>query len=97
MMISPESYLSEHKNDTFEELIKERDSLIEDIRELEKLVYTEDRSSEEWRFNPGPDVRYQMDLDYLSKLCEFISQKYCCEVVHADDDYEDEEDADGTV
>ena len=31
MMISPESYAEEHKDDTFEQLIEERERLIEEI------------------------------------------------------------------
>lgn len=37
MMISPLSYIAEHENDTFEQLLQERDCLIAEIHELEKL------------------------------------------------------------
>lgn len=34
MMISPASYVEEHKNDSFEELIKEREKLIASIKKI---------------------------------------------------------------
>lgn len=58
-----------YENDTFEQLLQERDCLIAEIHELEKIVYSEDRSDEAWSICPQPDVRYQMNLDYLSELC----------------------------
>lgn len=85
MMISPGMYISEHENDSFSQLIKERDSLLREIRRLEKIVFCEDRTAEEWCFKPGPDVRYQMNLEYLSELCRFISRKYNREIVHRED------------
>lgn len=41
MMLDPSGYLQAHEGDSFEELIKERDELIEDIKELEKIVFDE--------------------------------------------------------
>ena len=64
MMISPQGYIEEHKNDTFEELI-------DAIKHLEKLVFSDDRMSEEWMIHLGPDVQYQMNLEYLAELCNF--------------------------
>ena len=52
MMISPGMYISEHENDSFSQLIKERDSLLREIRRLEKIVFCEDRTAEEWCFHP---------------------------------------------
>ena len=81
MMRSPNSYIDEHKNDTFEQLINERDSLIDEIRDLEKIVYDNDRSDHAWEIHPGPDVRYQVYLEYLSAVCDFIKDKYNTEIV----------------
>ena len=81
MMISPNSYIDEHKNDSFEQLINERDSLIEEIRNLEKIVYDNDRSDSAWNIHPGPDVHYQVYLEYLSAICDFIKEKYNTEIV----------------
>lgn len=75
MMISPSTYL-ELKNDMpFEELIKERAMLLEDIQRLEVIVFDEERSDEAWEWKPGPDVQYQMELEYLAKLCNHMKKK----------------------
>lgn len=81
MMICPTYYVGEHKNDSFEDLIKKRDSLINDIKELEKIVYSKDKSDPCWHFCPGPDVRYQNNLEYLSELCKLLRDKYNSEIV----------------
>jgi hypothetical protein len=81
MMISPETYIMDHENDSFEELIKERDYLAKEIKKLEKIVYSDEKKDSSWLVKPGPDVRYQMYLEYLAKLCKFISTKYNEEIV----------------
>ena len=86
MMFSPQGYLGEHKNDTFEELIKEREELIDLIKHLDKLVFFDDIMSEEWMIHPGPDVQYQMNLEYLVELCNYMSEKYNREIVWGDDE-----------
>lgn len=86
MMISPDYYIMMHKNDSFEELIKERKSLQRKIASLEKIVFAKENDHEEPMVMPGPDVQYQMGLQYLSKLCEFICEKYNREVVHGEDE-----------
>lgn len=65
-----------HESDSFEELIKERKSLQREIAHLEKIVFDEKRENEEWMYKPSPDVMYQVNLDYLSALCKFMSEKY---------------------
>lgn len=90
MMISPEMYIMEHQNDTFSQLLQERDELIEEIRRLEKMVFGEDYESEEWLTHPSPEVKYQMNLQYLAELCKFISKKYNREIVWGGDDGEED-------
>lgn len=72
MMISPQGYMSEHENDSFEQLIKESNSLIKGIKDLEKIVFSDDKSDPAWMIHPDPDVQYQMSLEYLAELCKFI-------------------------
>ena len=93
MMISPISYIEELKDNSFEQLIAERDSLIQEIMELEKIAFKkgEDRTDPAWQFCPGPDVRYQMNLGYLAELCSFIEEKYNREIVHGEEIEEDEQ------
>ena len=79
MMMSPESFAIAYKDEPIEEIIKRRDELIDNIKDLEKIVFSKDRSSEEWSFHPGPDVSYQVNLEYLSKICILLSEKYNAE------------------
>ena len=76
MMISPETYIGMHEDASFKQLIKERNQLLREIRRLEKIVFSEDRSADDWRIKPGPDVRYQMELEYLAQLCLMMRNKY---------------------
>ena len=55
----------------YTDLIKERDRLIEELREFEQNEMTGDRSGEEWLMDPDPETRYQCSLDYLAELCAY--------------------------
>ena len=76
MMISPSWFVRELKDADYVELIKARDRLIREIRRFEKKEAAGDRTGEERGIDPSPDVIYQMNLDYLSELCKFMSEKY---------------------
>lgn len=89
MMISPQGYIMQHENDSFEELIKERDSLVKEIKKLEKIVFSDDRANEAWMICPGPDVQYQCCLEYLAELCKFMQGKYNKDIVWVDDEFEE--------
>lgn len=91
MMISPETYMELHRNDTFPQLLKEKDTLVEELHRLEKIVFSENHESDEWMVHPDPQVRYQMNLEYLAKLCFFISKKYNKEIVWAGCDWGENE------
>ena len=84
MMISPNSFVDTLYDKTYEELIRERDDLIRSIRHFEKLEKAGDRSEAAWMIHPQPDVRYQMNLEYLSELCLYMSEKYSTEYVEGD-------------
>lgn len=81
MMINPMQYIDEHKNDSIEQLINERESLVDRIEQLEKIVFFKEKDSEEWNHCPGPDVQYQMSLEYLAELCKYIRECYSKEYV----------------
>lgn len=80
MMISPEMFVDLHKDKKYKDLLPIRDKLIEDIRAFEANAYDPKMNS----ICPSPDVRYQMNLEYLGKLCELISEKYNKEFVWND-------------
>ncbi len=86
MMIGPKAYIMMHEKDSFPQLIKERNKLVAELKRLEKLVFDDkERLDDAWLFKPGPDVHYQMTLEYLAELCLFIEEKYNKEIVHGMD------------
>ena len=64
MMISPVSYIKEQKNKSYKDLLKEKNTLLKEISDFENDKISE----EEYNINPSPDVIYQCNLLYLSKL-----------------------------
>ena len=83
MMIDPKGFVETLKEEPYERLIKERDRLIRSIRRFEKEE-REGCSEGEIVMCPSPDVIYQMELQYLSKLCVFMYEKYNTEYVWGD-------------
>ena len=69
-MISPEAFIDDYKDRTYEELIPIRDELIDNIRLFEK---NGDFSS---GIQPSPSTIYQVHLEYLGKLFKLIADKY---------------------
>ena len=69
-MVSPDYFVEEYKDMTYEELLPVRDELIEDIREFEK------NGPGASGMHPSPSTIYQVNLEYLGKLCELIADKY---------------------
>ena len=82
MMISPEMYLAEHEDMKYKDLLPEKNRLIKDIREFEAKTYDLEMDG----MCPAPEVVYQMNLKYLGKLCELISEKYNKEFVWGEGD-----------
>lgn len=72
MMISPMVYNELHKDDTLEDLIKERNYLIKALKEFEK---NKEELMKDAIIKPTPDMIYKMNLEYLSHLCFLIEQK----------------------
>ena len=72
MMQSPEAYRQEHLNDDYYELIGLRQMITDQIRAFEtdsipKYMYSTD---------PGPEVQYKMNHEYLKVLCDLILYRY---------------------
>ena len=76
MMLNPEMYAEQFKNASYQEMIKERDSLMRHIRKYEKLEKVGDCSGEERKIHPQPDVRYQMYMEYFAALLLLMKDKY---------------------
>ncbi len=74
-MISPYSYIEEIKDKSYKELLKERTKLLKEIIDFEKSLNKPVDADFEIMC-PSPEVVYQYNLEYLSKLCNLIAEKY---------------------
>lgn len=72
-MISPEIFVEQHVDDSYAELISVRDELIDDINEFEATPNNKEQS---FVIHPNPEVVYQMNLEYLSKICLLVEKKF---------------------
>ena len=73
-MTAPETYVEQLKNKSYQELLKERDSLIREIRYYEK--HKEEFAWAEECRSPSPSTEYYLELQYLSELMKLIIEKY---------------------
>ena len=71
MMIHPKEFREIFEDATLDEIIKERDKLIREIRRYEKGKI----SLEELGRCPSPDTVYRMNNLYLAELCYLIHEK----------------------
>ena len=76
MMRSPKAYINSFRDAEYLDLIMERDRLMRFVKEYEEKDIAGDRSGKEWDIHPQPDVRYQVYLEYLSRLCMLMTEKY---------------------
>lgn len=76
MMFSPEMYIEGWKEATYQELMEERDGLVQFLKDYEEKESAGNGLSEDWDKCPTPDVEYQMSLLYLSELSRLMCEKY---------------------
>ena len=72
MMMSPEAYKEELDGMGIDELAALRDELMESVKAFESGSPEEGEIIE----GPDPEVVYQVELLYLAKVCEALSEKY---------------------
>ena len=72
MMMSPQSFVNQHADKPYRELLLVRDELLEDIRAFE----TEPYDAKKDLLNPPKAFVYIINLEYLEKLLELIAEKY---------------------
>ena len=76
MMQDQQSYVESIKDYPYQDLIKEKDELVRDIRKLERQLFNNQYKEQiEIRY-PSPDVEYQVYLEYLSELTAYMSKSY---------------------
>jgi len=85
MMIAPCTFIEEYKNCTYAQLIKVRNELLEEILGFEADEKRGLREGEECSIHPSPQVRYQMNQEYLQELLILMSKKYDEETVMVDE------------
>ena len=74
ILIHPEGYIEMIKDKSYENLLKERNALMKQIREFEESMGKP--KDDRWKISPSPEVVYQCNLMYLAKLCELIKETY---------------------
>jgi len=62
MMMDPAQYVEQFKNASYEEILKVKNELVSSISEFEHDYKME---NPDWKVKPGPDVRYQWNLEAL--------------------------------
>ncbi len=73
MRISPEAFIEEQKDKSYEELLAVRDKLIGVIKDFEEEA---EKDPEDVLVYPSPDGNYYCNLKLLSELCRLIADKY---------------------
>ena len=73
MMVSPDSYVSEFADKTYEEILAEKDRLVKEIKEYENK--SQDLEPPVF-ISPSPDTRYKVNLLYLAEICKLLEKKY---------------------
>lgn len=73
MMISPDAFLSKYENASYFELLKLKNELFQCIAEFEQDYDMEESG---WEIQPGPDVRYQYNLEVLGKLAPMLREAF---------------------
>ena len=71
-MMSPETYRSMHKDDSWDELIAARNELVRHMREFESRRGTELTLDD--ITCPSPGLVYTFEIEYLREICELMSE-----------------------
>ncbi|MBQ6139245.1 MAG: hypothetical protein IJI80_06170 [Methanobrevibacter sp.] len=81
MMIDPKTYSESIRNESLTELKKERNRLIEEIREYDNAMYD---NNIVMISNPDPETIYLNNHLYLAEVCRLIGER----LSHGDLNYE---------
>ena len=73
MRITPEAFIEEQKEKSYEELLSVRDELIGVIRKFEA---DDEQDPEDVLVNPLVDGNYYCNLKLLGALCNLIAEKF---------------------
>ena len=73
-MISPKSFKKLNKDKSLEELIIEKNNIILEISQFEN-DYISGKKKSNIVIDPSPEVRYQMNNEYLKVMIDLIQEK----------------------
>lgn len=73
MMISPECFAISLKDSSYQDLVKVRKQLLCDIDEFER--HERYLGEDSIAVDPSPEIRYSMNLKYLTEVCKLMSTK----------------------
>ena len=68
MMIDSKSYRTQFENASLDELLSERDRIIQFMHDYENHKLPD----EDYSINPDPEVVYFSNMDYLTEICDLI-------------------------
>ncbi len=68
MMINPKSYRTQFENASLDELLSERDRIIQFMHDYENHKLPD----EDYSIDPNPEVAYFSKMDYLREICNLI-------------------------
>ena len=89
-VISPGMYREMHESDSWEELARERGRLVRRLRHFE--LHCDELLGDGRVMDPGPDVFYQCELEFLRELCDLTLRAMRRETGLADTFGDDESD-----
>ena len=72
MLSSPDLFIEEHQNDSYEELVKLKNELISEIDEFERR----DNNTDDVIISPSPETYYQWNLSVLEKIIHLLQEAY---------------------
>ena len=68
MMINPKSYRTQFENASLDELLSERDRIIQFMHDYENHKLPDG----DYSIDPNPEVVYFSNMDYLNEICDLI-------------------------
>ena len=69
----------------YKELLEVRDELLRSAKSFEKDLFNGDVELFH-AIEPDPELVYQLNMEYLGKVCELISKKYNQEFIWGEDE-----------
>ena len=76
MMVRPEYWIQYFENMEYKELVEEKNRLVDFIKSYEEKASTDSWTFEDCEMIPSLDVRYWYSLEYLSRLCALMHDKF---------------------